>query len=68
MTHKKGVVTLNRTLQGIRGNNQLSSGLTVLLAGNFRQTLLVIPQGIRAYEIKACLKYLKLYGLMLKSI
>ncbi|XP_074102059.1 ATP-dependent DNA helicase pif1-like [Cotesia typhae] len=56
MAHKKGVEALNQTLQDIRENNRLMGGLTILLAGDFRQTLPVVPRGTRADEIKACLK------------
>ncbi|GFT78905.1 ATP-dependent DNA helicase [Nephila pilipes] len=56
MAHKKGVEPLTRTLQDITGSNRLMGGLTVLLAGDFRQTLPVVPRGTRADEIKACLK------------
>jgi len=31
-------------------------GVTVLLAGDFRQTLPVIPRGTTADEVKSCLK------------
>lgn len=31
-------------------------GLTVVLSGDFRQTLPVIPRGTKADELKACLK------------
>ncbi|GFU43472.1 ATP-dependent DNA helicase [Nephila pilipes] len=43
--HKKGVDALNRTLQDIRESNLLMGGSTVLLAGDFRQTLPVVPLG-----------------------
>lgn len=56
MAHKKAMEALNRTLQDIRSNKSLMGGLTVLLAGDFRQTLPVVPRGTRADEIKACLK------------
>ncbi|XP_044591486.1 uncharacterized protein LOC123269716 [Cotesia glomerata] len=56
MAHKKGVEAFNQTLQDIRENNRLMGGLTILLAGDFRQTLPVVPRGTRADEIKACLK------------
>ncbi|XP_074114110.1 ATP-dependent DNA helicase pif1-like [Cotesia typhae] len=56
MAHKKGVEALNQTLQDIREDNRLMGGLTILLAGDFRQTLPVVPRGTRADEIKACLK------------
>ena len=56
MAHKGGIEALNRTLQDIRGNKRLMGGMTVLLAGDFRQTLPVVPRGTRADEVKACLK------------
>ncbi|GFU27610.1 ATP-dependent DNA helicase [Trichonephila clavipes] len=56
MAHKKGIEALNRTLQDIRGCNQIMGGLTVLLSGDFRQTLPVVLRGTRADIIKACLK------------
>lgn len=56
MAHKKCFEALNRTLQDLRDNNSLMGGLTLLLAGDFRQTLPVVPRGTRADEIKACLK------------
>jgi len=31
-------------------------GMTVILAGDFRQTLPVVPRGTRADEVRACLK------------
>ncbi|XP_074108440.1 ATP-dependent DNA helicase pif1-like [Cotesia typhae] len=61
MAHKKGVEALNQTLQDIREYNRLMGGLTILLAGDFRQTLPVVPRGTRADEIKACLKSLILW-------
>src|ERR1700761_7598031 len=40
--------------------------ITVLLAGNFRQTLPVVPRGTRADEVKACIKASYLWPLILK--
>lgn len=56
MAHKGGFEALNRSLQDIRSNKNLMGGMTVLLAGDFRQTLPVVPRGTRADEIKMCLK------------
>ncbi|GBN82619.1 hypothetical protein AVEN_234735-1 [Araneus ventricosus] len=56
MMHKHGLEAVNRTLQDLRGNKDLMGGLNVVLAGDFRQTLPVIPRGSMADEIKACLK------------
>ncbi|GFU82926.1 ATP-dependent DNA helicase [Trichonephila clavipes] len=56
MAHEKGIEALNRTLHDIRGCNQIMRGLTVLLSGDFRQTLPVVLRGTRADIVKACLK------------
>ncbi|GFW67307.1 ATP-dependent DNA helicase [Trichonephila clavipes] len=56
IAHKKGIEALNRTLQDIRGCNQMMGGLTVLLSGDFRQTLPVVLRGTRADIVKTCLK------------
>ena len=44
MMHKHGFEALERTLQDIRGNKQLMGGMTLLLAGDFRQTLPIVSQ------------------------
>ena len=44
MAHKLSLEALNRTLQEIRGNQTIFGGVTFLLAGDFRQTLPVIPK------------------------
>ena len=56
MSHKHALEALDRTLQNLRGNKTLMGGVVVLLAGDFRQTLPVIPRGTMADELKACLK------------
>ena len=56
MSHKKAFEALNTTLQDIRNNDLLMGGLTVVLAGDFRQKLPIIQKGTRADEIHACLK------------
>jgi primosomal protein N' len=56
MAHKGGVEVLNRSLKDIRENKMLMGGVTVLLAGDFRQTLPVVPKGTRTNEVKSCLK------------
>uniref|UniRef100_A0A0L8FGD5 ATP-dependent DNA helicase n=2 Tax=Octopus bimaculoides TaxID=37653 RepID=A0A0L8FGD5_OCTBM len=56
VAHKGAFDVLNRTLQDIRGCEAPMGGVTLLLSGNFRQTLPVIPKGMRADEVQACLK------------
>ncbi|GBN03352.1 hypothetical protein AVEN_268063-1 [Araneus ventricosus] len=56
MIHKHGIEAVNRSLQDFRGNKDLIGGMIVVLAGDFRQTLPVIPRGPMADEIKVCLK------------
>ena len=56
MRHKKSLEALNTTLQDLRENGQLMGGALVVLAGDFRQTLPVIPKSTPADEINACLK------------
>ena len=66
MAHKGGFEALNRTLKDIRGNALLMGGVTVLLAGDFRQTLPVVPRGTRADEVKSCVKASYLWPLIVK--
>ena len=56
MSHKNALQALHKTLQDIRNNDKLMGGLVVLLAGDFRQTLPVIPRGTPADELNACVK------------
>jgi len=56
MSHKKGFEALNNCLKDLKNSNLLMGGVTVLLAGDFRQTLPIVPRGTRANEIAACIK------------
>lgn len=56
MAHKYSLEALNRTMQDLNSNNKLFGGAILLLSGDFRQTLPVIPRSTFAYEINACLK------------
>lgn len=56
MSHKHAIEALNRSLKDIRSCSKIMGGMVVLLAGDFRQTLPVIPRGTPADEINACLK------------
>ena len=57
MANKKALEELDRSLRDIRKNDSLMGCLLLILAGDFRQTLPVIPKGTKADEIAACLKY-----------
>lgn len=39
MTHRKVVVTVDRTLRDIYQNDQMTGGVTMLFCGDFKQTL-----------------------------
>ena len=56
MMYKHRFEALDRTLQEIRGNKQLMGGMTLLLAGDIRQTLPIVSHGTPADELRACLK------------
>ena len=56
MSHKGAFEALDRSLRDIRECNKVMGGLTMLLSGDFRQTLPIVPRGTAADEIKACLK------------
>ncbi|XP_065832001.1 ATP-dependent DNA helicase PIF2-like [Oscarella lobularis] len=56
MSNKKAFEAVDRTLRDIRGDDRLMGGLSFILAGDFRQTLPIVPKGTKADEIHACLK------------
>ena len=56
MSHKAAFEALDRTLQDIRNCRAIMVGVTLVLSGDFRQTLTVIARGTRVDELKACLK------------
>ncbi|XP_049826254.1 uncharacterized protein LOC126266393 [Aethina tumida] len=53
---KKSLEALDRTLKDLRSNQNRFGGAMILLAGDFRQTLPVIPRSTPADELNACLK------------
>ena len=61
MAHKKSLEALDRSLQDLRGNIRPFGNALILLAGDFRQTLPVVPRSTPADEINACLKYSTLW-------
>ncbi|CAB3235853.1 unnamed protein product [Arctia plantaginis] len=56
MIHRAHVEALDRTLRDIRSCDKIMGGITVMFAGDFRQTLPVIVRGTRADIVKSCLK------------
>ena len=60
MSHKNAFEELNTTLQDLLNNDLLMGGKLLVLAGDFCQTLPIIPRGTRADEISASLKSSKL--------
>ncbi|XP_049316968.1 uncharacterized protein LOC125779739 [Bactrocera dorsalis] len=44
MANKKSLEALDRTMKDLRGNQQLFGGALILLSGDFRQTLPVLPR------------------------
>ncbi|KAL8580060.1 hypothetical protein ACOMHN_065109 [Nucella lapillus] len=62
MAHKNALQALNMALQDICDSPKLFGGVTLLLAGGFRQTLPIITGGTPADELDACLKSSHLWG------
>lgn len=56
MAHKRALEALDRTLKDLRNDSRCFGGAMILLSGDFRQTLPVIPRSTAADEINACLK------------
>ncbi|KAF7150518.1 hypothetical protein RHSIM_Rhsim02G0093600 [Rhododendron simsii] len=56
MQHRYCVEAVDRTLQDICDNNKPFGGITVVLGGDFRQILPVIPKGVREQIVGASLR------------
>lgn len=56
MAHKHSLEALDRMMKDLNNNIRLFGGAVLLLSGNFRQTLLVIPLATYADENNACIK------------
>ncbi|GBP84223.1 hypothetical protein EVAR_62239_1 [Eumeta japonica] len=56
MAHKRALEALDMTLKDLRKDSRCFGGAMILLSGDFRQTLPVIPRSTAADEINACLK------------
>ena len=56
MQHKHAVEAVNRTIWDLLQKDSPFGGITVLFGGDFRQTLPVIPHGLRQQFIAASLR------------
>lgn len=56
MARKKALEALDSTLQDLKCNGQPFGGALILLSGDFRQTLPVLPRSTPANERNACLE------------
>lgn len=56
MSHRFAFHALDKSLRDIRDNDSLMGGAVVVLSGDFRQTLPIVPRGTPADEFFACLK------------
>eukprot|EP00106_Octopus_bimaculoides_P023149 XP_014790591.1 PREDICTED: uncharacterized protein LOC106883951 [Octopus bimaculoides] len=62
MSHKCSLQALDTTMRDHRSNNNILGGATLLLAGDFLQTLLIYTQRTPADELNACLKKFLLWS------
>ena len=67
MAHKHAMEALDRTLKDLRNDSRYFGGAMILLSGNFRQTLPVIPRLTPVDEINACLKSSNLWRYVKKT-
>jgi len=56
MSHKAAFEAVDRSLRDIRRSHSIMGGITLVMAGDFRQTLPVIPRGTKADELAASVK------------
>ena len=56
MSHKRAFEALDRTLRDIRNNESIMGQITLVMSGDFRQILPVIPKGSRADAVQASVK------------
>jgi hypothetical protein len=58
--HRHAVKAVERTLRDVRNVDRPFGGLTVIVGGNFLQTLPVVPKGSRENIVDACIQRLQL--------
>ncbi|UYV67586.1 hypothetical protein LAZ67_5001306 [Cordylochernes scorpioides] len=62
MAHRHALEAVDITLKDCRQDQRSVRGVVLLLAGDFRQILLIIPRGTIADELHACLKAYPLWS------
>jgi len=62
MAHKKSLEALEQSLRNLRKNSKPFGSTLILLAGDFRQTLPIIPISTLADEMNVCLKNSNLWA------
>ena len=62
MSHKGGIQAVNNLMKDIKNNSHIMGGIPILFSGDFRQILPVIPNGTKADELNACIKYSYLWS------
>ncbi|KAF5187279.1 Atp-dependent dna helicase pif1 [Thalictrum thalictroides] len=61
MAHRYTIEALDKTLRDLFHNDQPFGGKIVVLGGDFRQVLPVVPRGTRSQAIDACITYSSLW-------
>ena len=61
MTHRYAFEALDKTLQDIMSNDKLFGGKVVLLGGDFRQVLLVVPKAAQEDIVNATLCHSRIW-------
>ena len=56
MSHKNALEAVDRTLKDILRSSSVMGGVTVVVSGDFRQTLPVIPRSTPADKLSVCIK------------
>ena len=57
MINKAALEALDRTLRDIRKSSAIFGGIPVILSGDFRQTLPILPGEGRAEQVQACIRH-----------
>jgi len=66
MAHKNSLWGVDLTMKDIRDKDNMFGGVVVVLSGDFRQTLPVLPRSTPADELNACLKQSHLWRFVQK--